>query len=383
MIRRLFPLLLLLLALPVAAQQAPVEQAPRPEAAPAEKATTPANGESPSPEEETTPPKPVTPSMEAKIWFFSTNGKGEQGPVSRAELRELMKIKVVDGGTPLRRKGTRTWIYPGDAAELTDLIKWHFMLRGKKTGPVNTARLRKLVELGVLNGESGVWRAGMGEWREMRVVVELGGEEEAAATATGEAEPVDPRMGKFFVSLGVQAGGNIFSTTEGMGMVALGGRFSAVYVFNPILHLGIHATYTNLDGGGLDESFYEGVEGVHDFAFGATVQLGKQFSDRLWVGFGLDLGVSALRKPTLIRAKNVTTARLDIGPHLYTAPRAQLIYLFVHGRTRIGLQASLAVPVIMGQVDYAYAYDNKSRMGEAFATWSGLYFNLELLMGIR
>ena len=124
------------------------------------------------------------------------------------------------------------------------------------------------------------------------------------------------------------------------------------------------------------------MEGLHDFAFGATFQLGKQFSYRLWVGFGLDLGASALRIASLNNYKNVST-QFDAGVHLYTAPRAQVIYMFVHGKTRMGVQASLAIPVLMANVDYTFTRDNTATMREDFEVWSGLYLNLELLLGVR
>lgn len=247
MIRRSLPLLVLLLALPAWAQEAPTPAAPEAKAAPEA-----------APEPKVEPqaaPEPKAAPLPAKIWFFTATDKGDQGPVDTAELRELMKIKVVDGGTPLRRQGQQVRLFPGDVAELTDLVKWHFMLRGQKTGPVDTARLKKLVQLGVLTAQSEVWRPGMARWKGMGEVVELGGVEKAAPVGVGAAEEdeVDPRMGRLFVTIGVQAGGNVFSTSEGMGMAALGGRVSVVYLANPTFHLGIHATYTNLDGGGMDE----------------------------------------------------------------------------------------------------------------------------------
>ena len=333
---------------------------------------------------------PTPAAGEQTRWFFTATGKGEQGPVSTAELRGLMKIKVVDGGTALRRDGQAAALYPGDVPELTDLIKWYFVLRGKKTGPVGTAQLKKLVKLGVVDSKSRVWRAGMARWRVMGEVVELGGKEPPpSAPEVEEEEPVDPRMARFLVSFGPHLGGSFFSNAEGMGMLTAGGRFSAYYMINPTFHMGLHATYTFIDGDGLDEEVLRTVEGLHDFAFGLTAQVGRQFSDRLWVGFGLDLGASAIRQANMIRADNIKN-HFDVGAHLYTAPRAQLIYMITSNNTRMGLQVSLAVPLFLADVDFSAVGTDAttgavvfSESSQGLKVWSGLYLNLEIVLGVR
>ncbi len=338
---------------------------------------------------------------EPKVWYFTALNMKKQGPVSVTELRELIKIKVVEGGTPLLRAGQEEWTYPGHVAAFQDLVKWHFMLRGKKTGPVDTLRLKKLVELKVLSPQSTVWRAGLSRWKEMVVLPELQGLLDVGAVAAWKkkraaeekekekeleeesgSESRDDRMGRFFVTMGGSLGANIFADLKGMALLGMGGRFSAIYVNRPFFHIGLHATYTRIDAQGLDEDFFKMVEGINDFAFGATVQLGKQFSHRLWFGFGLDLGVSAIRSADLIRGKEITVT-MDLSPHLYTAPRAQLIYLFFDGNSRAGIQASLSVPVLMANVSYDQSYAGETAKYDGLAVWSGIYLNLELVLGFR
>ncbi len=415
MIRMIRPALLiaLLLSAPVYAQQSPAptpspapapepkpepepepEPAPEPKPAPApEPAPEPAEGGSIKAEPAPAPTEAAPP--QEKVWYFRVTGKERQGPVTIAELQELMKIKVVDGGTPVMREGDRAWTYPGHVEPLQALVKWHFMLKGKKTGPVDTAHLKKLVGLKVLSARSTVWRSGMAEWRPMVQLPELHGlldpavvaAEKARANEESEGEGEDEgdplgRFGKMFVSLGPQVGANVISDVEGMAMLGVGGRLSMVYVARRWLHIGAHATYTRIEAREQNEELFKLVGGINDFAFGATVQLGRQFSDRLWIGAGLDIGASVIRKPDLVRGKGITVS-LDISPHLYTAPRAQLIYLLTDGNSRVGFQVSLSVPVLMGQVEYHHDYSGGKIDYDALGVWSGLYLSLELLLGIR
>jgi len=369
MIRRIFPLLLLLFPMAAVAQETPA-----------------ASEETPAASEGAPAAEQAPPEKEQARWFFSATSKGEQGPVDTTELRELIKIKVVNGGTPLRQDGTQDAVYPGDVPELTDLIKWHFVLRGKKTGPVNTARLKKLVSLGVVDSKSKVWRPGMERWTPMAEVVELGGK--APPPQEPEPEPPeeepDPRLARFVLSFGPHLGGSFFSNGGGMGMLTGGCRVSSYYLVSPYFHLGAQITWTFIDELDPQNSTYLGVDGLHDFAFGLTGQVGRQFSDRLWVGFGLDLGVSALRRANLVQASDVTV-QFDVGAHLYTAPRAQLIYMFTHRNTRMGLSVSLSVPVLMGEVDFKFTRPNAGQVEshQGFEVWSGLSLNLELVLGVR
>lgn len=51
--------------------------------------------------------------------------------------------------------------------------QWHYAISGQKAGPIAEPELRRLIRIGVLNGQSLIWTEGWPQWQPVTAVPEL------------------------------------------------------------------------------------------------------------------------------------------------------------------------------------------------------------------
>jgi tetratricopeptide (TPR) repeat protein len=116
--------------------------------------------------------------MPAHEWYYLAGGQ-PQGPLTGAELRDLLASDLITATTEVWRHGMESWLPAADVAELADALpadaaaaetctltagEWWFAQADKKYGPVSAERLTELVREGRLSASDLVWREGLTQW---------------------------------------------------------------------------------------------------------------------------------------------------------------------------------------------------------------------------
>ena len=125
-----------------------------------------------------TPPKdisnqllPASKSASAEYWY--DNRGTQKGPVSREQLLDLVKRRVIGGDAYVWRRGLKEWVFLSQLKP--ELIEeeeiYHYVINDAKLGPVTKTYLHKLLTGNMINSHTFVWRPGMKGWQELSAVM--------------------------------------------------------------------------------------------------------------------------------------------------------------------------------------------------------------------
>lgn len=106
-----------------------------------------------------------------KYWY--DDRETLKGPVSREQLLDLVKRRVISGNTYVWRKGLNEWVFLSQLKK--ELIEeeeiYHYVINDAKLGPVTKTYLHKLLTGNMINSHTLVWRPGMKGWQEISALM--------------------------------------------------------------------------------------------------------------------------------------------------------------------------------------------------------------------
>lgn len=97
-------------------------------------------------------------------WFYVSEG-AQKGPVAEEHLGALVQQGLLQSQTLVWKNGMAEWRPAGEVhGRLFPVEHWFYLVNGAQQGPVDMAGLSALVRGGTVQAGTLVWKAGMAEW---------------------------------------------------------------------------------------------------------------------------------------------------------------------------------------------------------------------------
>lgn len=129
--------------------------------------------------------------MSERQWFF-IDGGNQTGPVSETQIKTLLQSGRLPRDTMVWSDNLPAWTPASQVPALssaTGETQWHYVQGNAQAGPVSEAELKQLLAVGQITPQTMVWSAGMAGWSPAAAVPALAGAAPAQAAAAVQTEP--------------------------------------------------------------------------------------------------------------------------------------------------------------------------------------------------
>jgi hypothetical protein len=152
-------------------------------------------------------------------WLYESDGF-RRGPVASGELKKLAESGAITPETLIWRDGLEEWVKAGvvrglfSAGQPSERLQtaaasspvplpppisaappsqeWYYSIRGAKVGPVSSAEIKRLADLGELSRTDLLWKEGLASWVAASSVRGLFAQPPTASSVSGPSTPVAP-----------------------------------------------------------------------------------------------------------------------------------------------------------------------------------------------